>query len=87
MRVLYSLQGNMSFTFEQLPTRTYDLEIQISRHVSYFLSDPRDKKEAKKEFKKDTKPTRSKEAIVISTKPIKVSSQQAKPKPKIEEKF
>jgi hypothetical protein len=48
MGVLYSLQGNMPFTFEQLAIRAYDLEIQIARHLSYFISDPRDKKETKK---------------------------------------
>ncbi|KAF9672515.1 hypothetical protein SADUNF_Sadunf11G0050300 [Salix dunnii] len=65
--------------FEQLTTRAHDLNIQIARHVSYFPSDPQDKKETKKEFKKDKRFVNLKEAILVST--------QTKSKPKIEEKL
>jgi hypothetical protein len=51
------------------------LEIQIARHESYFPSDPYKRKEANKEFKKDVKPTKLKEVIVVSPTPIKVSIQ------------
>jgi hypothetical protein len=50
------------------------LEICIARHESYFPSDPHDNKEAKKEFKKDEKPIKLKEAMIVSMTPIKVSN-------------
>jgi hypothetical protein len=46
-----------------------------SKDESYFPSDPRKRKEANKEFKKDVKPSKLKEAMVVSLTPIKVSIQ------------
>jgi hypothetical protein len=51
-----------------------DLEIQIARYESYFPSDPRDKREAKKEFQNDIKPAKLKETMIVFPTPIKVSS-------------
>ncbi|KAL2532882.1 hypothetical protein Adt_06233 [Abeliophyllum distichum] len=39
----------MPHSFEELATRTHDLEIQIARYESYLPSDLRDKKDPKKE--------------------------------------
>ena len=59
--------------------RACDLEFQITRYESYFPSDPRDKREANKEFKNDIKPTKLKETMIVFTTPSKASS---KPKAK-----
>ena len=50
------------------------MEIQKARHDSYFPSDPHDKKETEKEFKKDTRFVKSKEVMLVSTTPVKVSN-------------
>jgi len=54
--------------------RARDLEIQIARYESYFPSDPRDKREAKKEFQNDIKLAKLKETMIVFPTPIKVSS-------------
>jgi len=54
--------------------RACDLEIQIARYESYFPSDSRYKREAKKEFKNDIKPAKLKETMIVFPTPIKVCS-------------
>lgn len=75
----------MLHSFEELATRAHDLELQIAIHESYLPSDPRDKKDPKKEIRKDAKASKSKEGMAISTAPAKIafhgSSLNPKPKP------
>ncbi|XP_038717270.1 uncharacterized protein LOC120010560 [Tripterygium wilfordii] len=75
--LLYNLQANMPHSFEELATRAHDLEIQIARHGSHLPSDPR---ELKKEVKKDSKPSRTKESMAVTTDPVKISTQKSKSK-------
>lgn len=80
--LLYNLQANMPHSFEELATRTHDLELQIARHGSYLPSDPRDKKDPKKEIKKEVNAVKSKEAMTISTAPTKIAFQRSSSNPK-----
>ncbi|KAL2532654.1 Retrotrans gag domain-containing protein [Abeliophyllum distichum] len=87
--LLYNLQANMPYSFEELATRAHDLEIQIARHGSYLPSDIRDKKDPKKEIKRDVKAGKPKEAMTIFTVPAKITFQKSgsnlgpKPKPEL----
>jgi len=66
----------------EIVIRACELEIQIARYESYFLGDPRDKREAKKEFKNNIKPSKLKETMVVFTTPTKLFSKPKKPNPR-----
>lgn len=73
----------MPNSFEELATRACDFELQIVRHVSYLLNNPRDKNDPNKEIK-DIKTGKSKEVMTISTILVKIPFQRlsTNPKPK-----
>ncbi|KAL2491453.1 Uncharacterized protein Adt_27081 [Abeliophyllum distichum] len=80
--LLYNLQVNMPYLFEELATHAHDQEIQIARHRGYLSSDLHDKKDPKKEIKRDGKSGKPKEAMTISTNFSKIRL-KSKPKAKI----